>query len=298
MNRGRVLIAGANGRLGAFLAGTFADRGVVAHTRASLDVTDPDAVRRAVADAGPSVVVNCSAFNDVDGAEARPLDALAVNAMAVRSLARAADAAGASLVHYSSDFVFDGTASEPYDEEATASPSSIYAASKLLGEWFALEAAHVMVLRVESLFGSRPGWSGRRSSLDGIVDGLRHGRDVRVFTDRVVTPSYVPDIAAATRHLLDSGAAPGVYHCVNAGHATWHDVAVETARVLGVTPRLVPVTMDQVPLAAARPRYCALANAKLAGAGFQMPTWQDALARWLASPVGPGAEPGGPPTIQ
>jgi dTDP-4-dehydrorhamnose reductase len=282
MNPGPVLIAGANGRLGAFLTETFAARGVVAHTRGSLDVTDPDAVRRSVGDAAPSVVINCSAFNDVDAAEARPLDALAVNAMAVRSLARAAEAAGASFVHYSTDFVFDGVASEPYAEESEPSPSSVYAASKLLGEWFALEASRVLVLRVESLFGSRPGWSGKRSSLAGIADGLRHGRDVRVFTDRIVSPSYVPDIAAATRHLLDSGAAPGLYHCVNTGHASWHDVAVETARVLGVTPRLVPVTMDQVALAAARPRYCALANAKLARAGFPMPTWQDALVRWLA----------------
>jgi dTDP-4-dehydrorhamnose reductase len=282
MNRGPVLIAGAHGRLGAFLAATYGDRAVVAHTRASLDVSDPDAVRRAVADASPSVIVNCSAFNDVDGAETRPLDALAVNAMAVRTLARAADAVGAVLVHYSTDFVFDGRASEPYDEEATPSPASVYAASKLLGEWFALEASRALVLRVESLFGALPGWSGRSGSMDGIVDGLSAGRDVRVFTDRVVTPSYVPDIAAATRHLLDTGAAPGVYHCVNSGSATWHDVAVEAARVLGVTPRLVGVTMDEVVLRAARPRYCALANAKLTRAGFEMPTWQDALARFLA----------------
>jgi dTDP-4-dehydrorhamnose reductase len=281
MNRGRVLIAGASGRLGAFLAGTWLDREVVAHTRASLDVTDPDAVRRAVADAAPSVIINCSAFNDVDGAEARPLDALGVNAMAVRSLARAAEAVGAVLVHYSTDFVFDGAASAPYVEEAEPSPASVYAASKLLGEWFALDTSRALVLRVESLFGSRPGWQGKGSSLDGIVDALRHGRDVRVFTDRVVSPSYVPDIAAATRHLLDSGAAPGVYHCVNGGSASWHDVAVECARLLNVTPRLIPITMDQVTLAAARPRYCALSNGKLARAGFQMPAWQDALERSL-----------------
>ena len=235
----------------------------------------------AVAAASPSVVLNATAFNDVDGAESHPLDALAVNALAVRSLARAADAAGAALVHYSTDFVFDGETAEPYAETVAPSPRGTYAASKLLGEWLALEAQRGYVLRVESLFGSPPGWTGRRGTLDGIVDGLVHAREVRVFTDRVVSPSYTPDVAAATRHLLDAGAAPGLYHCVNSGYATWHDVAVEAARLLEVTPRLVPITLDQVKLAAPRPRFCALSNAKLAAAGFPMPRWQDGLARWI-----------------
>jgi len=235
-----------------------------------------------VAAAQPAVVINCAAFNDVDGAERQPLDALAVNAMAVRSLARASEVAGATLVHYSTDFVFDGRGSAPYDEEAPPAPISVYAASKLLGEWFALDARGAFVLRVESLFGSPPGWTGRRGTFDTIVSGLREGRDVRVFTDRVVSPSYVPDIAAATRHLVDAGAPPGLYHCVNSGQATWHDVALEAATRLGVAPKLVAMTIDQVPLPAARPRFCALANGKLARAGFAMPSWQDAVARWLA----------------
>jgi dTDP-4-dehydrorhamnose reductase len=283
MNRGRVLITGSNGRLGTFLVDVFSDREVVTHTRATLDITNAAAVAQAVAAASPAVVVNCTAFNDVDGAETNPLEALAVNAMAVRSLARAAEAADAVLVHYSSDFVFDGRASAPYEEEDPAAPLSTYAASKLLGEWFALDVPRSFVLRVESLFGAPTGWSGRRGTVDGIVDGLRGGREVRVFTDRVVSPSYMPDIAGATKHLLDSGAAPGLYHSVNTGQATWHDLALEAARQLGVTPRLVPMTTDQVRLVAARPRYCALANHKLARAGFSMPSWQDALARWLTA---------------
>ena len=103
----------------------------------------------------PDVVVNCAADNDVDGAETEPLRALAVNAFAVRALARAADECGAALVHYSTDFVFDGTASRPYVETDEPNPQGVYAASKLLGEWFALEARRGFVLRVESLFGAR-----------------------------------------------------------------------------------------------------------------------------------------------
>jgi len=281
----RVLVVGAAGRLGAAIVDAFADRDVVAHTRPSLDVTDAAAVHAAIAAAAPSVVINCAAFNAVDEAEDRPLDALAVNAFAVRSLARAADAAGATLVHYGSDFVFDGRASEPYDEDAAPSPTSTYAVSKLLGDWFALDAERGFVLRVESLFGSPPGWAGRRGSFDGIIEGLQQGRPVRVFSDRVVSPSYVIDIARATRHLVESGVRPGVYHCVNSGCATWYEVAEEASRILGVTPHLEPVTLDQVRLKARRPLYCALANRKLSAAGFSMPTWQDALRRWLAAPA-------------
>jgi dTDP-4-dehydrorhamnose reductase len=277
----RVLVTGANGQLAAFIVQAFADWDVVAHTRQSLDVTDAGVVARVVAATSPSLIVNCAAFNDVDGAESRAVEALAINAFAVRSLARAADAAGATLVHYSTDFVLNSVSLHPHDEDTRPSPRGVYASSKLLGEWFARGAARAYVLRVESLFGSPAGWTGRRGTLDHIVDGLLEGREVKVFTDRIVSPSYSKDVAAATRHLVTSGAAPGVYHCVNEGHASWHDVAAEAARLLRVEPRLVPITTAQLPLRVPRPTFCALSTKKLAAAGFSMPTWQDGLSRWL-----------------
>ena len=274
-------MTGAAGRLGATIVGAFSDVQVVPHTRASLDITDAAAVARAVDDARPDVIINCAAFNDVDGAETAPIAALAVNAFAPRNLARAARGIGAALVHYGTDFVFDGNTTRPYDEAARPSPQSTYSASKLLGEWFALDAPRAYVLRVESLFGAPPAWRGRVGTLDAIVSGLEEGRDVRVFTDRVVSPSYTPDIAAATRHLLLSSAPPGLYHCVNSGQATWYEVAQAAARLLGVTPRLVPVRVSDVQLKAKRPQFCALSPEKLATAGFVMPAWDDALRRWL-----------------
>lgn len=288
----RVLVTGANGQLAAFIVQAFADREVIALSRQALDVTDPALVARTVADAAPDLIVNCAAFNDVDGAESRAIEAIAINALAVRSLRRAADAAGATLVHYSTDFVLNVDSTAPHGENVRPAPRGVYASSKLLGEWMALESSadakgigetgpRTFVLRVESLFGSPAGWTGRRGTLDHIVDGLEQGRDVKVFTDRIVSPSYSKDVAAATRHLVTSGAAPGLYHCANDGHASWHDVAAEAARILGVPPRLVPITVDQMPLKAPRPRYCALSSRKLAAAGFTMPTWQNALRRWL-----------------
>jgi dTDP-4-dehydrorhamnose reductase len=279
----RVLVTGASGQLAASVARAFTDREVIAHTHAALDVTDADAVQREVDKVRPDLIVNCAAFNQVDAAEHRPTEAFAVNAFAVRSLARAAESNGAVLVHYGSDFVFDGTATEPYDETAAPGPRSVYASSKLVGEWLALEAPRAYLLRVESLFGAPAEWTGRRGTLDAIVAGIEAGRDVAVFTDRTVSPSYVADVAAATRYLVDSGAEPGTYHCVNSGYGTWQQVALEVARILGRPPRLTPVTMDEVPLVAARPRFCALSNRKLTAAGFTMAPWQDALQRWLGA---------------
>lgn len=280
----RVLITGAQGQLGAAMVKTFEGFEVTAHTRQTLDITAASAVHQAVRVASPHLIVNCAAFNDVDGAEDRASEALAVNAFAVHNLARAAGDAGARFVHYSTDFVFDGLATEPYTEDVRPSPRGTYAASKLLGEWFALEAPHSYVLRVESLFGSPAGWTGRRGTFDGILGNLEQGREVRAFTDRVVSPGYVVDIAAATRYLAISGSAPGLYHCVNTGHATWYQVAQEIAALIGSDrPAITPVTMDQLKLKAPRPRYCALSVAKLEAAGFRMPEWQDALRRWLAT---------------
>jgi dTDP-4-dehydrorhamnose reductase len=276
----KILITGASGRLAAAIAETFrADSEILGLARGDLDVTDDDAVEARLTSERPAVIVNCASYNDVDGAEQQPVRALEVNAFAVRELARAADRIGAVFIHYSSDFVFDGAASRPYVEDDAPNPQSVYAASKLLGEWFALEARRGFVLRVESLFGA-PG-SGRRSSLDAIVAGIQAGASVPVFTDRTVSPAYVYDIAAATHALIRTGAAAGLYHCVNSGACSWHDIATEAARLLGREPRLAPVTLESVELRARRPKFSALDNTKLRTLGIVMPTWQDALARHL-----------------
>jgi len=276
-----VVVTGAGAQLGEAVVRVLGAAGpVVPLTRHDLDITDDAAVRKALGAIRPSVVVNCASYNAVDAAETYPRLALDVNGFAVGSLARAASSLGAVLVHYSTDFVFDGTATAPYAEDDPPNPQSVYAASKLLGEWLALEAPGAYVLRVESLFGAS-GVHAQRSSLAKIVAGIVAGAEVAVFADRTVSPSHVGDIARATAWVIDQRPPAGVYHCVNSGHATWEGVAREAARQLGREPKLRLTSMADVKLPAARPQYCALSNAKLARAGFVMPTWQDALARSL-----------------
>lgn len=275
-----VLVLGAGGQLGEAMVDRLgAEHEVVARTRAELDVTVPDAVRAAVQTICPDLIVNCAAFTDVDRAELEPETAFDVNAWAVRTLARAAHDADATLVHFSTDFVFDGETSTPYREVDEPNPRGAYAASKLLGEWLAAEVPRHYVLRVESLFGGPRS----KSSIDRMLDGLRAGRAISAFSDRTVSPSYVEDVVTAMVTLVDTDAPFGLYHCVNSGWTTWAGLARELARLAGrPEARIDAVPMAAAGLKAPRPLFAALSNAKLLEAGVEMPTWEDALGRYLA----------------
>ncbi|HVL68456.1 MAG TPA: dTDP-4-dehydrorhamnose reductase [Vicinamibacterales bacterium] len=280
----RVLVTGAAGLLGAAVIREFTrDADVLPLDRRALDITDDAAVGAAIREHRPDVVVNCAAYNDVDGAQGEPALALRANAFAVLALGRSAAAAGATFVHYSSDFVFDGESDRPYFEEDRANPRSVYGSSKLLGDWFAMEGPRAYVLRVESLFGPAGAAGTRRGSLGTIVDRIVAGEEVPVFVDRVVSPSFTPDIARATRALVEREAAPGLYHCVNSGHATWAEIAERAASCLGRPLRVRPLTLASARLRAPRPRYCALSNAKLRAAGIEMGPWEEALEAFLTT---------------
>jgi dTDP-4-dehydrorhamnose reductase len=275
----RIVVTGAAGQLGTAVVQQYQGRAeIIPALRRTLDIGDTAAVEAFLARERPDAVVNCAAYNDVDGAEDHPSDALRVNALAVRALARATAAAGAVFVHYGTDFVFDGFGDRPYTEEDEPAPQSVYACSKLLGEWFAADCPRHYVLRVESLFGG----SQRRSSVDRIADAIRKKEPARVFVDRTVTPSYVEDVADATWKLMDGAAPSGLYHVVNSGMTTWLELAKEIGRQLVIEPDLVPVKVADVKLKARRPQYAALSNGKLAGLGITMPPWQDALQRYLS----------------
>jgi dTDP-4-dehydrorhamnose reductase len=275
-----VLIVGAAGQLGQAMATRLrTEHEVTTWTRQDLDLTRHQDVREAIGELAPQAIVNCASFNHVDGAEDNQIIALDVNGMVVGTLARAAAALDAVLMHYSTDFVFAGTASTPYKETDTPEPRSAYAQSKLIGEWLACDAAQHYVLRVESLFGGPH----RRSSVDRIVDLVRSGQPAPVFVDRVVSPSFVTDVADASAFILRTRPAPGLYHCVNSGHATWLNVGQEIVRRLGESDAaLKPISVNDVKLRAERPQFAALSNAKLAMAGYKMPTWQDAIGRYIS----------------
>jgi dTDP-4-dehydrorhamnose reductase len=277
----KVLIVGAAGQLGqAMTARLGGEHQVTAWARRDLDLTRHQDVREAIRELAPEAVINCAGYNNVDAAEDDQRAALEVNAMVVGTLARSAAAANAVFLHYSTDFVFAGGTSTPRVETERPEPRSVYSQSKLIGEWLAADAPQHYVLRVESLFGGPQ----RKSSIDRIADLVRAGQPAPVFVDRVVSPSFVVDVADASAFILRSRPPIGLYHCVNTGHATWQEVGEEIVRQLGVTAAaLKPVSVTEVPMKAPRPQFAALSNEKLARAGYRMPPWQDAIRRYLTA---------------
>jgi dTDP-4-dehydrorhamnose reductase len=277
-----IVVTGAAGRLGGAMVAALGEAGhrVTGLTRADLDVSDESAVERRFDALRPDVIVNCTAYNAVDAAEANPSLAFAVNAHGPAALAEAATRLGAVLVHYSTDFVFDGTASEPYTEDALPRPLTVYGASKLAGEQEAAATPWHYILRVESLFGGTPP-PAQRATVDFIADSLIAGASVRAIVDRTVTPSYVPDAVRATTGLLDTEAPSGIYHCVASESTTWYELANEIATFSGGVGQVIPVEVNEFATIAPRPRFCALSNQKLLTAGLHMPTWKVALRHHL-----------------
>ncbi len=277
----KVVVTGATGQLGAATADAWEAAGhdVIRFTRCDLDITDHAAVRRVIGAAAPDVIINCAADNRVDAAESSPLPPLAVNALAVGSLARLSADLDATFVHYSTDFVFDGETDRPYLETDLPNPRSVYAMTKSLGEMLAVDAPRHYVLRVESLFGGKTGGS----SIDRLWAALSSGQPVRAFSDRVVSPSFVDDVVLATHRLVERQTPAGLYHCVNTGHATWFEV-IDHLRQLGGYPRslLSALRAADTNVPAPRPLFAALSNSKLLRAGIVMPTWQDAVAQFVS----------------
>jgi dTDP-4-dehydrorhamnose reductase len=262
-----VLITGARGQLGHALQASFADDEVVALGREEWDVAYP--ASEAVSRAGFDLVLHAAAWTDVDGAEADPQAAAAVNVGGTANVA----ALGAPLVVFSTDYVFDGRKDEPYVESDGPSPLSAYGRSKLAGEAAAGDGA--WIVRSSWLFGST-GRNFLRTMLE-----LGASRDeVAVVDDQRGCPTYVGHLAAAVRELVDAGSLPGVWHVAAAGDCTWADFAEAIFAEAGLACRVRRITSEELGRPAARPAYSVLRSER-AGAPV-LPHWREGLRACLA----------------
>jgi dTDP-4-dehydrorhamnose reductase len=270
--------------LGTDLVAALDGRSVSAADRAALDVTDLGATVAAVT--GHDVVVNCAAWTAVDDAEAHEAAAYAVNAVGAANLARACAAVGASLVQVSTDYVFSGTADEPYAEDAPTAPRSAYGRTKLAGEWAvrALLPDRSLVLRTAWLYGAHgPNFVGTMRRLMGERDV------VDVVDDQHGQPTWTRDLAAQIVALVDAAAPAGTYHGTNSGATTWYGLARRVFERSGADPaRVHATTTDRFPRPAARPAWSVLGHDGWAGAGVApMRPWQEALDEFLALEAAP-----------
>jgi dTDP-4-dehydrorhamnose reductase len=272
----RVLVTGAAGLLGAEVVAALTPvHEVIGADLAEFDVTDLAATTRAFRDARPDAIVHCAAFADVDGAEAREIEAFRVNAIGARNAALAANNTHARLLHISTDYVFDGRATRPYIESDTPNPLGVYGRSKWMGELFVRELARdFIVVRTQALYGVR-GASFPRA----ILARLDRGEPLRVVNDQTVCPTRAADLARALVLLLEKG-APGVYHASSRGECTWYDFAREILRLRGRPAHpLVPVSTTEFARPAPRPAYSVLRNLHLElTIGDPMPHWTEAIA--------------------
>ena len=280
----RCALLGAAGQLGFDLARTFDLPGdLIRLTRADLDITDDAAVGRTLRALAPTHVLNAAGYNLVDRAEDEPEAAFAVNTRAVGTLAAACQSLGATLVQFSTDYVFDGRKTTPYLEDDPPHPLSVYAESKLAGERLAREGCdRTFVIRVCALFGIARSLTARRTNFVETMVGLAQtGRPIRVVCDQVLSPSYTLDIARKVWRVIVRG-TPGLYHLTNAGQTSFFDFAREIFRLSGLTPDLTAATSAEFGARARRPAYSVLAHDRLAALGEDdLRRWDAALAAYL-----------------
>lgn len=287
MSRGRqgttrILLTGKNGQVGWELQRALAPLGeVVAVDRQVLDLADPDAIRAVIRDVQPQLIVNPAAYTAVDKAESEPDLAQAVNGTAPGIMAEEAKRLGAALIHYSTDYVFDGAKDGAYVEDDPTNPLNVYGQTKLAGEQAirASGAAH-LILRTSWVYGARG-----KNFLLTMLRLAKEREELKIVADQIGAPTWSRHIAETTAQILAQriGLWPelgGLYHFSAGGSTSWHGFAAAIVELGGIAPqpRLIPIPTSEYPLPAARPKNSLMSNAALAAAfGLTMPDWNVSL---------------------
>ena len=249
-----------------------------AFSREQVSITDPGALDVVLAERRPDWVFNCAAYNAVDRAETEPESAFAINSQGAFNVAVACKRHQARLVHFSTNFVFDGTLDRPYVESDQASPLSLYARSKLEGEQRVLEALpEALIMRTAALFGGNRGLSFPERIVQRVTDGAQ----LRVITDQTVNPTYTRDLAVAAIDLAEKGES-GIVHAVSEGCSTWYEFAKAVLEVVWLPVRLEAVSTADFAAAAARPRNGCLASERIRA----LRHWRESLNDWARSARG------------
>ena len=274
----RILIAGSGGMLGTDLMKQFSSHQVFGLDRPQIDITALDQCLEYAKKLQPEIIINAAALTQVDYCESHADEAFRTNADGAGNLAKAASSIGVPLVHYSTDYVFDGLKGEPYREEDQTNPASVYGKSKLRGEELIRDyCQNHMILRTSWLFGFNGG-----NFITTILKVARTEKQLRVVNDQFGSPTYAKDIAAHTARLINAGCR-GIYHLTNSGFCSWYELAVKCVEWAGLSEVLVtPVTTSQFPRPAPRPPNSVLANGRLLREGLPlMRPWQRAAQEFV-----------------
>ena len=282
----KTLLIGSHGQVGTEIVRVFGPD-LAACDVPEVDITDPATIDRAFSSCAPDMVINTAAYHNVPDCEKNPELAFRVNALGVRNLAAACRAAGSGLVHFSTDYVFDGRKGAPYDEDDVPRPLNTYGISKLAGEFFARLVDRHYVIRLSSVFGVA-GSKGKGGSnfVKAMLARARAGEKARVSINITSSPTYARDAAVLVREILAGGRPPGVYHGANGGSCTWHEFAVEIFRLIGYRTTVEEKVETEEEAGVRRPLYSALVSAKLP----PQRSWKEALVDALRDEGAPFQE--------
>ena len=282
----RIAVFGASGQLGVELCAELKRRGyeVASFVRTKLDITKAETVERVVAEVDPWAVFNAAAYNMVDVAEREPAAAFESNALAVRNLALACRQNDARLVHFSTDYVFDGTAGRPYAETDPVHPLGAYAVSKLAGELYAQAYLdRPIIVRTSGVFGVGALKTARGNFPELMLRLAREGKPIRVVEDHVASPTYAPALASRSIDLLEKDLA-GVFHAGGGEAISWFEYARLIFATAGMEADLKPTNEREYRTAARRPKFSALENVRMREFGIApMPALKDAVRAYLDS---------------
>jgi dTDP-4-dehydrorhamnose reductase len=280
----KVIVFGKGGQLGRELVRVFTSRGheVTGFERVQVDVSDSARVEHAVATLNPDLVLNATAYNMVDVAEKEPEAAFAGNALAVRNLAVACRQADARFVHFSTDYVFDGSLGRPYTEEDTPHPLGAYAVSKLAGEYYAQAYLdNPLIIRTSGVFGLGGLHTPRGNFVEVMLRLANSGQPIRVVEDFVASPTYAPELAERTAQLVDANRT-GVFHVGGGTAISWFDYAKLIFEVAGLAPIVRATNEREHRTAARRPKFSALSNSKMERCGCTpMPPMREVVKDYM-----------------
>jgi dTDP-4-dehydrorhamnose reductase len=284
MESKKVLVFGCRGQLGVELVSVFQARGyhVRGFERSKVDISDAAQVAQVFAAEDPAIAINAAAYNQVDVAEKEPLPAMLANGLAVRNLAMACRQHDARLVHFSTDYVFDGTAGRAYTEEDPTRPLGAYAVSKLAGELYAQAYLdHPLIIRTSGVFGPGGLNTARGNFIEAMLRLAASNQPIRVLNDHVASPTYSPFLAARAADLVDRNLT-GIFHVGGGEPISWFDYAAMIFRVAGLHPELKPTNEREFRTAARRPKYSALSNAKMERSGIEpLPKLETAVKLYM-----------------
>jgi dTDP-4-dehydrorhamnose reductase len=280
----RVLITGGAGQLATDLAQALDVAGdqVRRLDRLALDITDRAAVERELEATRPELAFNCAAFHNVDACEAEEATAARVNFRAVKGLAESCAGVGCKLIHFSTNYVFDGSAERPYAESDAPSPRSVYAITKLAGEYAALAyAPSALVVRSAGLYGAAGSESKGGNFVERMLARAESGEAIRMVADQRLTPTFTGDLAAAVIEAVGREAS-GILHLTNSGACSWHEFTLAILDLAGVEARVEPVNTVRQAGAADRPLNGVLASERADALGLApLRQWREALAAYL-----------------